>query len=342
VQEVQANRAVLSVPDRALRDQLQARRQRLREALPRVQKPERLAELLQQVDAALESMDAGTFGLCETCHDPIESDRLLANPLCRHCLDHLSPTEQRALERDLALAFQVQRGLLPQATCAVDGWSVAYHYEPAGSVSGDYCDLIPLEDDTALFLIGDITGKGIAASMLMAHLHAIFRSLTITRQPVADLVSGANRVFSQGISSSHFATLACGSLGHGGVVDICNAGHCRPLHVSRHGVATIDGTGVPLGILPDWEYTSHRLCLEAGDSLVLYTDGLSEAFNAGNQQYGAARLAKLLQQHGTLASKDLLGAILEDLKAFRSRHSPADDLTIMVIRRVGVDGAAHA
>jgi sigma-B regulation protein RsbU (phosphoserine phosphatase) len=204
------SRALNVVRDAALQKQLVNRRQRLNAAMPVARNPQHVVDLLQQIDSALERIDAGTFGICDTCHDAIESDRLLMDPLTRNCLDHLSPAEQRALERDLDLAFQVQRGLLPQPSLVLDGWSMAYTYEPAGPVSGDYCDLIALERGTSLFAVGDVMGKGVAASMLMANLHAIFRSLTTITRSVPDLLASANRIFSQGTLASHFATLVCG------------------------------------------------------------------------------------------------------------------------------------
>lgn len=102
-----------------------------------------ISRLLDEVDAALARIDGGTFGACESCGEPIEADRLLADPLTRFCLDHLSPAEQRALQQDLELASRIQRELLPKRDARFDGWQVAYHYRPAGPVSGDYCDLIP-------------------------------------------------------------------------------------------------------------------------------------------------------------------------------------------------------
>ena len=113
------------------------------------------------------------------CNDTVERDRLLADPLVRLCLDHLTSDEHRALERDLELAARVQRGLLPRSDVGFNDWRVHYQYNPAGMVSGDYCDLIlPANDDGELvFLLGDVAGKGVAASLLMTHLHAMFRSL---------------------------------------------------------------------------------------------------------------------------------------------------------------------
>ena len=142
-----------------------------------------LSNLLSEVDAALARMDKGSYGLCETCHDTGEADRLLANPLERFCLDHLTNEERRGLESDLLLAARIQQTLLPSPNFAPSGWDVRYHYAPAQVVSGDYCDVF--ESKAGLvFLLGDVSGKGIAASMLMSHLHATFRSLADAELPL--------------------------------------------------------------------------------------------------------------------------------------------------------------
>jgi sigma-B regulation protein RsbU (phosphoserine phosphatase) len=278
-------------------------------------------------------MDAGTFGMCETCHDTIESDRLLVDPLCRTCLDHLSTAERRALEMDLDLAGQVQRGLLPGREFTIGGWELAYAYEPAGAVSGDYCDLIA-HDDGGLFMVGDVTGKGVAASMLMAQLHAIFRSLVTVTRSVSDLVVKANRVFCQANPASRFATLVCGRLSTQGDVDICNAGHCLPLHVGQTGVRRVASTGLPVGLVPDGDYPCQHLRLASGDSLVLYTDGLSESFSAQGEQYGVERLEALLQGRRDLAAAELLAVVLADVVAFRAAAAATDDLTLLILRHL--------
>ena len=121
-----------------LREQLIDRRQKLEAVAHGFHRPPELAQLLQEVDAALDRMDRGVYGLCEVCHDPVETERLLADPLQRFCLGDLTVSQQRALEQDLELAAQIQVGLLPQRNQKIDGWEVAYHYQPAGPVSGDY------------------------------------------------------------------------------------------------------------------------------------------------------------------------------------------------------------
>ncbi len=120
-----------------LNSQLQERKRRLEEAIALAPQRAGLAGLLRDVDSALERMDKGSYGLCETCHDPVEEDRLLADPLVRYCLDHLTPPQRDALQRDLDLASQLQRNLLPQVGLRAGGWETSFHYEPVGPVSGD-------------------------------------------------------------------------------------------------------------------------------------------------------------------------------------------------------------
>src|SRR6266436_9614231 len=177
-----------------LRTELKQRRERLQEVLQSPAADASLSQLLTEVDTALSRIDQGTFGLCESCHDTIEAERLIADPLVRFCLDHLTSAEQRALESDLSLAASIQRGLLPKPGLAPGGWDVRYHYQPAGMVSGDYCDLVETAQGL-LFMLGDVSGKGVAASMLMSHHHATFRSLAEAGLALDRMVEDANRIF---------------------------------------------------------------------------------------------------------------------------------------------------
>ena len=134
---------------------------------------------------------------------------MLADPLIRYCLDHLTKSERTALQRDLDLASKVQRNLLPHNGLSVGGWETSYHFAPFGAVSGDYCDLIPY-DGQLLFLLGDVSGKGVAASMMMAQLHALFRSLTGMSLPLGEIVTHVNRVLCESALSGQYATWCAG------------------------------------------------------------------------------------------------------------------------------------
>ncbi len=318
-----------------LRSQLLDRQKRLQSAVAGGMEAAHLSSLLRDVDQALERMKDGTYGQCDVCHDSVEQDRLLADPLCRNCLDHLTEAQRKALEDDLDLAYQIQSALLPKKELAVNGWRVVHHYEPAGPVSGDYCDLIepPDQPGSVYFLVGDVSGKGVAASILMSHLHAIFRSLVMTNLPVDQLTERANHLFAGGTLPTHFATLVCGKATGSGEVEICNAGHCPPLLIQGKNVMRIPATGLPIGLFTQTQYSLTKVTLSPGDLLLLYTDGLTESRNPSNVEYGEDRLMSFVGHQRSFAPKDMVAACLHDLATFRYGAPRLDDLTVMAVQR---------
>jgi len=323
--------------DAALRESLRDRRRRLEVALLESGTRPELVRLLREVDGALDRLDHGSFGLCDACHDPIEPERLLVDPFLRTCLDHLSPAEQRALEHDLGLAAQVQDALLPRPESQVPGFDVAFHSDPAGAVSGDYFDLIrpaPGRHET-LFLLGDVAGKGVAAAMLGSRLHAIFRSLAGVGLPVDELIGRANAIFCGNILSAHYATLVCVAADTEGRVTWGNAGHLPVLAAMGGTVRELGRTGLPLGLFCATAYTSERLQLARGDTLLFYTDGLSEARNRANDDYGMERIQRLLERHRRADARAVVTACVEDLRTFREGAPHTDDVTLLAARYVG-------
>jgi sigma-B regulation protein RsbU (phosphoserine phosphatase) len=319
--------------DPVLREQLLQRRQTLQKSVTESDLGAEVSSLLQQVDQALARMDLGTYGLCEVCHDSIEPERLAADPLACFCLDHLSATEQRALEHDLHLARQIQTGLLPKADSWLGGWRISYYYQPAGLVSGDYCDVVDAGERGLYFMLGDVSGKGIAAAMLMANLHALFRALISSGLPLGELVTQASRAFCETTLASHYATLVCGHALSSGEVELCNAGHLPSLHICAGKVAEVPSTGLPLGMFCSQEFALSRLRLQLGDSLLLYTDGLTEAEDGAGTPYGTERLSRLAAANCGNAPEALLAACRKDLNAFRGRAPVRDDLTLLALSR---------
>jgi sigma-B regulation protein RsbU (phosphoserine phosphatase) len=324
--------------DPFLRDQLLDRRKRLEHAA--VHQPNsagRFDVLLQEVDRALARMEDGSYGLCEVCHDTIERDRLIAHPLERFCLDHLSNSERTALEQDLQLAERVQTGLLPAQSLERDGWQVCYHYEPAGLVSGDYCDVIDSGGNGLYFMVGDVSGKGVAASMQMAHLHAMFRTLIPVELPLKRMLQHASRVFRESTLPSQYATLVCGRALPDGSVEICNAGHPFPLVARDGGVSALETSDLPIGLFGGEEFSLTELRLNPGDGLLIYSDGVSEATGASGKEYGVDRLRELLAQNQAWGASVLLGACRDDLATFRRNVPKADDVTLFVLGRGAVN-----
>jgi sigma-B regulation protein RsbU (phosphoserine phosphatase) len=318
-----------------LHDQLLDRRRRLTDTIGDVGEAGDLVRLLGEVDAALERMKAGSYGWCEVCHEHVDDKELLANPLIQYCLCSLTPEQQRALQNDLDMAGRIQWALLPKQDLSFAGWEVHHRYEPAGPVSGDYCDVIAQNAgrDNLYVLAGDVSGKGVAASLLMAHLNALFRSLVETDLPVTEMVARANRLFGESTITSHYVTLVCAKADGDGGIEVCNAGHPPPMLVQNGDVATVGSTGPPVGLIDKSPYDRSLVTLEGGDTLFLYTDGLTEAGNGRGEEYGRDRLARVLRGGRGLSPRALSLAVLRDLAAFQDGEPRVDDLTIVVVRR---------
>jgi phosphoserine phosphatase RsbU/P len=316
-----------------VRSQLSDRRDRLEAIENRQPGAPHLKQLLRDVDAALARMEDGTWGICETCHDSIERERLLVDPLVTRCLDHLTERQRHALQDDLDLALRIQTGLLPPATVATAGWDTAYHYEPLGMVSGDFCDLIPHTGGGFFFSLGDVSGKGVASSLLMSHLHAIFRSLLSVGLSLAEVVRRANRLFCEGTPKTHYATLVCGLAAADGKVELCNAGHCAPVWIHGKGTEQVEATGLPVGLFCDADFSTTRLVLGPGDLLVLHTDGLTEATGESDIEYGTQRLHQVLSGLHRQSPREVLDALTADLRNHLAGTAPSDDLTMMVLGR---------
>jgi sigma-B regulation protein RsbU (phosphoserine phosphatase) len=337
-----------AITDPYLREQLEKRRDELKALISTIpaSEPETATApfvgLLREVDAAVGRMDDGSFGLCDLCHDTIEKDRLIADPLVRLCLDHLSGPEQRALERDIELAAQIQLGLLPEPHVRFRDWHVHYHYKPAGIISGDYCDVIsPSSGDGALtFLLGDVAGKGLAASLLMTHLHAMFRSLVGLGLDLDKLLEVANRLFCESTIAGQYATLVCGRAGKNGDIEVASAGHFPALIASTDGVTQIGATGLPLGMFATSRYTVCRAHLDPQDTLLLYTDGISEANSPSGEEFGIAALSRAVSARHGLEPQELVARCVREVEKHSAGIRQADDQTLMVIQRADAGQAA--
>ncbi len=314
-----------------VREQLLAGRARLSDVLGQSQS-EQMVRLLEEVDSALERIEHGTFGICENCHDTVEPERLHDNPLVRVCLGCLTPKQQRALEYDLELAAQIQKGLLPPRDVAFSGWDVGYHYEPAGVVSGDYCDLIEGRNGELYFVMADVSGKGVAAAMLSSNLRAVFRSLIPMGLSTEELMSRVSRLFRQSALPTQYATVVCGKAMPNGEMEIINAGHLPVLLASASGIAVFESTSQPLGIFDDQTFTAAKESLRAGDTVVLYTDGISEAEDDGGSEYGIERLRQVVDQYCSCCAENLIAACRRNLEQFRGGRERFDDETLLAIQ----------
>ncbi len=320
----------------SVREQLLAGRARLSDVLGE-NESERMLHLLAEVDSALHRIDHGSFGVCEICQGTVEDERLLENPLARVCLDCLTPKQQRALEYDLELAAQIQKGLLPASDLAFAGWDIAYHYQPAGVVSGDYCDVIR-EGGHLYFILADVSGKGVAAAMLASNLRAVFRSLIPLGLTVEEFMVRANRLFRESALPSQYATTVFGRISDGGEVELVNVGHPPVLLAGHSGIRRFESTCRPLGIFADDIICTTKFQMSPHDTLVLYSDGVSEAANHRGEEYGVEAVAQLLGQFETRCPSQLVKTLRRDITDFRAGAERADDETLLAIQYAPVMG----
>lgn len=316
-----------------LRKQLTERRERLENSAENLTEPVKIYRLLQQIDRTLEKINKGSFGICDVCHDPIEPERLAFDPMISVCLDHMSREQQKALEQDLELAGKVQRGLLPKNDISIDGWQFGYRYHPAGIVSGDFCDFIEGDDNSFFLILGDVSGKGISASLMMSQLHALIRSFLTFGLPLQEIVRRTNRLFCESILSNNYATMVFAKGSADGVIEFCIAGHNPPILLKDKNFTRIKATGIPVGLFCGSEYDVCRHSMEPGNTVLVYTDGLTESFSGG-EEYGENRLIEsYLNSNG-----DSPGLILEKLfnahGTFMKSAKPTDDVTAAILKKV--------
>ena len=317
-----------------LHEQLLDRQTRLRTAISLDGSQPDFVRLLNEVDAALSRFDAGSFGLCDACQSPIESDRLMADPLIRLCLGDVTQKQLDTIQDDLQLASQIQTALLPRSDMGADFWQVDFLYQPARVVSGDYVDVIP-HDGELFFILGDVSGKGLAASLLMSNLHAMFHTMVPLGLPINELMSRANRLFSESTLANQYATLICGKVNRRGEVEIANAGHLPPILVTTGEKIAMESAGLPLGLFSDSNFAAMGFKLEPNDTLLLYTDGVTEANDPDGLEFGVDRLIASINGSAAGEPKALVTNCITAIDGFRGTAVPNDDLTLMALKFTG-------
>jgi sigma-B regulation protein RsbU (phosphoserine phosphatase) len=236
------------------------------------------------------------------------------------------------LTSQLALARQVQLGLLPERRCCLSNWEFAFSYEPAGFVSGDYVDLIPSGADEFYFALGDVSGKGVAASILMSHLHATLRTLLPSGRTIAEVLALASRTFCQSTLPAQFATLVLGKADRRGNLELVNAGHTPVLLVEDKSVHSIAGTNLPLGMFCATEFMTANRKVGAGSTLLLYSDGITESTNDDGMDFDLTRAVETLVQSGTPSPPEIVDAIRRGVDEHTDGAPPRDDRTILALR----------
>ena len=241
-------------------------------------------------------------------------------------------TRSKQQEQEMDKAREIQEGLLPKKIPQVRGLEVAGAWQPASVVGGDYFDVVKFSDTKIGICIGDVVGKGISAALLMANLQASFRAFASEEVPPGTLVGKLNDVVANNIAADKFVTFCyCTIDTTENRLTYASAGHWPPIlfNKSGEGVSLREG-GAPLGIFPNRNYEDTGLPLDSGDRLVLYTDGLTEAMDSDEQEFGERRLVELVGRNIALSAAELLAAIRKEVVGFCNGNFH-DDFTLVVV-----------
>lgn len=232
---------------------------------------------------------------------------------------------------EMQQAREIQQNLLPKNIPQIPGFQIAGTWEPARAVGGDYYDVIQLTDTKAALCIADVSGKGISAALLMANVQAAVRAFATETVSPAEVCGRLNSVLCTNTATDKFVTMFYSVLdAPSGLLHFTNAGHLRPIVVSHNGsVARLENDGALLGIFPEWRYEVSTVRLATGDTLVLFTDGITEAEAANGEEFGEERLVDWLVSSRQLRSDILQLRLLAEVKKF-SNHALADDATLIV------------
>ena len=243
--------------------------------------------------------------------------------------------QQERLERELQLAMEIQQRFQPTAPPVVNGYELQGISFPCYEIGGDYYDFIEREDGRLVIALGDVSGKGTAAALLMSSLHAAVHAQAGSHDTLVETISAVNRYLADNIPPNRFVTLFYAELDPAsGALSFLNAGHNPPLIVHAAGtVEQLASGGLPLGIKRDAEYREGRTQLQPGDILVIYSDGVTEAASPSGEEFGPTRLYEVVSRNIDASAAGVRDRIESALTKFSQGTQAADDITLVIVKR---------
>ena len=244
--------------------------------------------------------------------------------------------EGERMLRQIRLAGDVQRHLIPARPPAVAGLDIAGMYVPCYDVGGDFYDFLPLPDGRLLLAIGDIMGKGVPASLAMASLRSGLRAYAEQYQDVNQLVQRVNLMFCHDVVYGEFATLFCAIYDpHGSRLTYCNAGHEPAILLQEQKMVNLSEGGTVLGIDKHTVYQAHTIPMQTGDMLILYTDGLADAVNFRRESFGRQRIIEAARNSREMPAEQAAKNILWLMRKFTGLTKRFDDMALVVVKKTG-------
>ncbi len=240
------------------------------------------------------------------------------------------------LRHELGVAATIQNNLLPEKMPEVPGYDIAGSSVAAQMVGGDYFDFIKVDEAHLAFCLGDVAGKGLSAALLMANLQATLRGQAVVTTSARDCMQRSNKLLYHSTGSDRFVTCFYGILNSDRhELCFCNAGHDTPyLFSSSDTPQRLSSDSLVLGMLEDFPYIEKTISLNNGDVLVIYSDGVTEAKNIADEQFGEERLEDVIRKHRGESAHDIITRITEAVRTHMGNTEPMDDITMVVIKRI--------
>jgi sigma-B regulation protein RsbU (phosphoserine phosphatase) len=246
---------------------------------------------------------------------------------------HESEAEKDRLEGELALAAEIQKRVLPSQAPHVPGFEIAAFYEPWEEIGGDFYDFIELPVGNLGIAVGDVSGKGIWAALLMFAVRTALRAYAEHEYAMREIMSRVNKLLHADTEAEQFATLAYGVLNvPKRIFTYVNASNPPPLLVRGGKLFPLEKGGLPVGILPEAKYEEEFFQLENDDLIVFYSDGYTEVFNEDDEMFGDARLRECILKNADLTPTELIRIIDQDVSTFLGDSEHGDDKTLVVLR----------
>ena len=290
---------------------------------------------LEVIETSLEKIEDQTLGICVICHEPVDSELLQMDYTASVCLGHFTEAELRQLESELELSQIVQRALLPQRMPNISGVELAAFNRPSEIIGGDYFDFFKFRDGTHGLVIADVSGHGVSAGMLMSGLQTALRTMAPDTDSPAEILERINRFYIHNINFSTFVTVFLARFDPASLtLTYVNAGH-NPPAVHRKGSADITWlapTAPAIGLVEEFHPRTESIVFSKGDSLLLYTDGVTEVLNTSNNEFGQERLAEVLRQNGDLRAPDMLQVLRQGMSVFGDNKPLVDDVTMIALK----------
>jgi len=240
------------------------------------------------------------------------------------------------VQKEMEMAFEIQMNLLPKKQPDTNKYEIVGKSIPAQVVGGDYFDFIPIDENKLAICLGDVSGKGLPAAMLMANLQATIRGQTLVDPTPKTCLKHSNKLLYQSTDPQKFATFFYGVLDQKNhTLCYANAGHNRPFFIKKSRESKcLETAGLALSIVKETEFEEDCISFDRGDLLFIYSDGITEAMNEKNEEFGEEKTSELLCKNKKMKATELIKKVMSEVDKFAETRSQTDDMTIVVIKRI--------